>query len=221
MNKNNKKAVIVMSGGQDSTTCLIWAKKKFTKIYGITFDYGQRHAIELEKAQIIAKKEKIPLKTHKIRLFKELTVNSLIDKKLAIKEAGKNSPPNTFVDGRNLIFLSIAAIYAKQLKIKDIITGVCQTDFSGYPDCRREFIDSLEKTLALAMDFKFKIHTPLMYLTKKETVLMMKKYKKLNLLKHTHTCYTGKEPACGKCPACRLRLKGFNEAGIKDPLKYA
>jgi len=124
------------------------------------------------------------------------------------------------VPGRNLVFLSVAAIYAKQLKIKDIITGVCQTDYSGYPDCRDNFIKSLNQTLNLAMEEDFKIHTPLMWLTKSETVNFMQELQQLELLKHSHTCYKGERPACGKCPACKLRLKGFKEAKIKDPLKY-
>lgn len=213
-------AVVVLSGGQDSTTCLIWAKQKFKNIYALAFDYGQRHLTELTSARKIAKITNTPLKIHKIRLFKELTTNSLINHNQRIKTNKNDQLPNTFVDGRNHVFLSIAAIYAKQLNIHNIITGVCETDYSGYPDCRNEFIKSLQKTLSLAMDYKFKIHTPLMWLSKAETVKLMKKLNQTALLKYTHTCYKGLRPACGTCPACKLRLKGFLEAGIKDPLKY-
>lgn len=213
-------ALVVLSGGQDSTTCLAWALKKFTKVTAITFDYGQKHSIEIKCAQKIAKLTKTPLKVLKLDLFKQLTKNALTDHNQKITAGSKKSLPSTFVPGRNLIFLSLAAIHAKQNKITNIVTGVCQTDYSGYPDCRDEFVKSLEKTLNLAMEGKFKIHTPLMFLTKAETVKFMAKLGQIDLLKHTHTCYNGVQPACGKCPACKLRLKGFKEAGITDPLKY-
>ncbi len=223
--KNNNSAIILLSGGQDSTTCLAWAKEKFDKVYALTLHYGQLHKIELESAKKIAKLNKVPLKIYKTDLFKEFTKNALLNKEIAIK-APKNKLPSTFVPGRNLIFLSIAAIYAKQLGITNIITGVCQTDYSGYPDCRDEFVKSLEKTTNLAFgntqnsENWIKIHTPLMWLTKAETVKFMQQLGKIEILKYTHTCYKGERPACGKCPACVLRLKGFKEAGIKDPLTY-
>ncbi len=217
--KTTKAALVVFSGGQDSTTCLAWTLANFRKVYAITFDYGQRHKKELAAAKKIASLTKVPLKIQKLKLFQELTKNALTDSTVQITTK-KNSLPSTFVPGRNLVFLSVAAIYAKQLKIKDIITGVCQTDYSGYPDCRDNFIKSLNQTLNLAMEEDFKIHTPLMWLTKSETVNFMQELQQLELLKHSHTCYKGERPACGKCPACKLRLKGFKEAKIKDPLKY-
>ena len=220
MKENSSKAVILLSGGQDSTTCLAWAKKKFDKIFAITFDYGQRHKTELLSAKKIAKLSGTPLKIIKIDVFKHLTKNALTDKFVKIK-IQKNKLPTTFVPGRNLIFISIALIYAYQQNIQNIVTGVCQTDFSGYPDCRNEFIKSMEKTFALATEKKFKIHTPLMWLTKSKTVKLMQKLGSLNLLKYTHTCYKGLSAAWGTCPACKLRIKGFKEAQIKDPLKYA
>lgn len=213
-------AIILLSGGQDSTTCLAWAKQKFGKIYAITFDYGQRHRRELTCAKKIAKITNTPIKIHKIRLFKEFTKNALTHD-LKITNLTKTKLPSTFVPGRNLIFLSIAAIYAKQLNIKNIVTGVCQTDYSGYPDCRADFVKSLEKTLNFAMEENFKIHTPLMWLTKAETVKLMQKLDQIDLLRYSHTCYRGRSLACGKCPACKLRLKGFKQANIKDPLPYA
>lgn len=213
------KALILLSGGQDSTTCLAWALKKFKKLHAITFDYGQKHKIEIKAAKKLASMNKIPLKIYKTDIFQKFTKNALLDKNIKIKTP-KNKLPNTFVPGRNLIFFSIAAIYAKQLGIKDIITGVCQTDYSGYPDCRDEFVKSLEKSLSLAMEENFTIHTPLMWLSKAETVKLMQQLGKLDLLKYSHTCYEGKRPACGKCPACKLRLKGFKEAGVQDPLTY-
>ena len=214
----NNQAVVLHSGGQDSTTCLVWALKRFKKVYLISFDYGQRHKIELRAVRQIAKKLKLPYRIIKLPIIKELTENALTNPKLKIK-TGKGLP-STFVDGRNQIFLTIAAVYAKQKSIPNLVTGVCQTDYSGYPDCRDDFIKSLQKTLRLAMEFPFKIHTPLMNLTKAETVKLMQKLGGLNLLKYTHTCYEGTRPACGKCPACKLRLKGFREAGMIDPLSY-
>lgn len=220
MNKNaTNKALVLLSGGQDSTTCLAWAKKKFKKVCAITFDYYQRHKIELKSAKKIADIAKIPLLIYKTDIFKKFTQNALTNKNIKIK-IHKNKLPSTFVPGRNLIFLSIAAIYAHQLGISNLVTGVCQTDFSGYPDCRNKFIKSLKKTLNLAMETKLKIHAPLMWLTKAETVKLMQQLGRIELLKYTHTCYKGLRSACGKCPACRLRLKGFKEAGIKDPLQY-
>ncbi|MEK7085916.1 MAG: 7-cyano-7-deazaguanine synthase QueC [Patescibacteria group bacterium] len=219
MKKNQQTALVLLSGGQDSTTCLAWAKKKFGKICAITFDYGQRHKIEIASAKKIADKTKIPLLIYKTDIFKKFTQNALTNKNIKIKIL-KNKLTSTFVPGRNLIFLSIAAIYAYQLGISNLITGVCQTDYSGYPDCRDKFIKSLEKSINLAMETKFKIHTPLMWLTKAQTIKLMQQLGQIELLKSTHTCYKGLSPACGTCPACKLRLKGFKEAGIKDPLKY-
>ena len=215
-----KKALVVLSGGQDSTTCLSWAKSRFETVEAITFDYGQRHKVELECAKKITEITKTPHRILKINLFEQLTKNALTDNSIEITEGTKDKLPSTFVPGRNLIFLSTATIHAKQRSITDIITGVCQTDYSGYPDCRDEFIKSLENTINLAMDENFTIHTPLMFLTKAETVKMMQDLKQIELLKHSHTCYKGVRPACGTCPACKLRIKGFAEAGINDPLEY-
>ena len=126
--------------------------------------------------------------------------------------------PNTFVPGRNLIFLTFAAAYAYQRGIKDIIAGVCQTDYSGYPDCRQNTIEALQVAVNLGMEYQVKIHTPLMWMTKAETVHFAKKVGALEALAWSHTCYNGKVPPCGECPACGLRAKGFDEAGIMDPL---
>jgi len=211
-------AIVLHSGGQDSTTCLVWALKKFKNVDVVSFDYGQRHYAELRAARKIAGKLGISHKTIKLPVIKELTKNALTDKSVKIK-TGKGLP-STFVDGRNALFLNVAAIYAKQKGIKDLVTGVCQTDYSGYPDCREDFIKSMQKTLSLAMDYPFKIHTPLMHLSKADSVKLMERLGRLDLLKYTHTCYEGCVPACGKCPACKLRLKGFKEASIKDPIPY-
>lgn len=218
--KNNKKAICLLSGGQDSCTCLVWAKKKFNEVIAISFDYQAKHSIELKQGKIICKKlgiERIVIDTSFIN---KITNNALTRKNIEV-EHKKGKLPTTFVAGRNLFFLSIAAAIAYEKGIKNIVIGACETDYSGYPDCRDKFIKSLNKTLNLAMDYNVKIWTPLMWLTKAKTILLMKELGGLELLKDTHTCYEGKRPACGVCPACKLRLKGFKEAGIKDPLKYA
>lgn len=220
MTIQNKSTIVLHSGGQDSTTCLAWALKKFKEIRLVSFDYGQRHKAEINAAKKIARKLKLRHKTIKLPILKALTKNALTDKSIKVKAGKKGGLPTTFVDGRNAIFLTVAAIYAKQHKIPNIVTGVCQTDYSGYPDCREDFVKSIQKTLRLAMEFPFKIHTPLMHLTKAQTVGLMEKLGSLELLKYTHTCYEGTSPACGKCPACKLRLKGFKEYGIDDLIYY-
>jgi 7-cyano-7-deazaguanine synthase len=126
--------------------------------------------------------------------------------------------PNTFVPGRNLIFLTYAAAYAYQRKIDHLVTGVAQTDYSGYPDCREATISSLQQSLRLGMESDVTIHTPLMHLSKKETVLLARDLGALPAMALTHTCYNGERPPCGTCAACELRAKGFAEAGIDDPL---
>ena len=213
-------ALVVFSGGQDSTTCLAWALKNHDQVRAITFDYGQRHRCELQAAAKICALTNTPQEIIVTDLFSKLTENALTNHKKTITAGSEKALPSTFVPGRNLIFLTLAAIHAHQLGITEIITGVCQTDYSGYPDCREGFIKSAEQTLTLALDRPIKIHTPLMRLTKAETVKMMIELDQIDLLKHSHTCYEGKRPACGHCPACKLRLKGFHEAGITDPLQY-
>jgi 7-cyano-7-deazaguanine synthase len=214
-----KKALLVFSGGQDSTTCLAWALKEFDEVFALSFDYGQRHKIELEQAQKICKDLNIEQEVMEIDIFSKLSKNALTHD-LDINAGNEDELPSTFVPGRNQIFLSIACIKAYQLGTSNVVTGVCQTDYSGYPDCRDDFIQSLAKASSLAMDTEFVIHTPLMWKTKAESVQMMQDLAKLDWLKDSHTCYEGHRPACGKCPACELRLKGFAEAGLEDPLEY-
>lgn len=214
------KSILLHSGGQDSTTCLAWALKKFDEVILLSFDYGQRHKAEITAAKKIAKKLNLKHEVLNLPIIKQLTKNALTDKKIKVAKGKDGSLPTTFVDGRNAVFLTVAAIYAKQRGIPNIVTGVCQTDYSGYPDCRNDFIKSIQKTLRLAMGYPFTIHTPLMFLTKAQTVGLMDKLGGLELLKYTHTCYEGASPACGKCPACKLRLKGFREYGIEDLIYY-
>jgi len=221
---NKEYAIVCLSGGQDSATCLAWAKEKFKKIFSVCFIYGQRHVIEVECAKKLS--ELAGCVNHfeiKIdQLFSQITTSNLIKNSGDFNRAFEfdEDLPASFVPFRNLFFISSAASIAYTYGIKNIVVGVSQTDFSGYPDCRNTFIKSLNATLELAVDSSFEIHAPLMYLSKKDTVLLMKELGKLDWYKYTHTCYEGARPACGKCPACKLRLKGFKEANIKDPIEY-
>lgn len=208
-----RKALVIFSGGQDSTTCLIQAIQEYgvENVETVTFQYGQRHAIELEKARWIAQDLGVKQTFIDTSVIKAITHNALMDAQAEIKQ-GDNELPNTFVDGRNALFLLYAAIYAKGQGISDIITGVCETDFSGYPDCRDVFIKSMNVTLNLAMDYPFNLRTPLMYLTKAQTWQLADELGALNYVQqHTHTCYQGVEGGCGECPSCVLRNKGLNE----------
>ncbi len=215
-----KKAVVVLSGGQDSTTCLYWALERFggDQVEALTFDYGQRHRIELDCAGQVAKHAGVAHTTLPIDTFAALGGNALTDSHIPVEQAPGNGLPNTFVPGRNLIFLTFAAAFAWQRDLADIVTGVAQTDYSGYPDCRRDTIDAMEQSLNLGMECTFRIHTPLMNLTKKQTVELARDLGALDAMALTHTCYNGQRPPCGECPACQLRAKGFLDAGLADPL---
>ena len=212
-------ALVLLSGGQDSATCLALAIAEFgaAEVMTLSFDYGQRHRIELQKAQILAATAGVSYQEVALPFIGGLSHNALTDKAMVIDALGSESMPNTFVPGRNLFFLSVAAVVAKQHGIRILYTGVCQTDYSGYPDCRDTFVKSLNVTLNLAMEDHFEIRTPLMWMTKSETVLLMAEMGRLEWYGHTYTCYEGVVPPCGTCPSCLLRAKGFHEAGIFDP----
>lgn len=212
----------MLSGGQDSTTCLYWAIERFggDNVSSVTFDYGQRHRIELECAARIALHANVPNVCLPIDTFAALGGNALTDADVDVQEeidAG-DGLPNTFVPGRNLIFLTFAAAYAYPRKIRHLVTGVAQTDYSGYPDCREDTIRALQTALNLGMEADFEIHTPLMQLSKKQTVELARDLGALPAMALTHTCYKGQRPPCGRCPACQLRARGFSEAGVPDPL---
>jgi 7-cyano-7-deazaguanine synthase len=212
MKKEN--AVVIFSGGQDSTTCLFWAKQRFCDLIAVSFDYNQKHKAELECAKSICDKQGIAHHIMDLSLLGQLAPNSLTRTDIKVDtDAPKEGVPNTFVDGRNMLFLSFAAVFAKQKGIKHLITGVSQSDFSGYPDCRDVFIKSMNVTLNLAMDFQFVIHTPLMWLNKMETWKLADELGVLALIRNeTLTCYNGIiGDGCGACPACKLRSKGLHE----------
>lgn len=212
---NRNKALVVLSGGQDSTTCLYWAKKHFGEVYAISFIYGQKHELEVELARRIASKAGVPFEVKNVSFISELSTGcSLTDNSIPMdSDKPADSVPNTFVPGRNMFFLSIAAVYAREHDIMNIVTGVSQTDFSGYPDCRDSFIRSLNVTLNLAMDEQFVIHTPLMWIDKAETWKMADELGIFDIIRHeTLTCYNGiPGDGCGHCPACKLRRHGLEE----------
>ena len=168
--RNKKEAVVVFSGGQDSTTCLLWALDRYEHVVAVSFDYGQKHKAELDCAKEIADKFNVELQVMDMSLLNQLAPNSLTRTDIEVDEnAPEEGPPNSVVDGRNMLFLTFAAVFAKQRRITDLVTGVSQSDFSGYPDCRDVFIKSLETTLNLAMDYTFCIETPLMWIDKADT----------------------------------------------------
>lgn len=211
---NNNAALVVFSGGQDSTTCLFWAKKHFEKVYALSFVYGQKHVKEVELARSIAQKAEIPFEAMDVSFIAHLGRNSLTDTSIVMDQVKPaDSVPNTFVPGRNLFFLSIAAVYARERGINHLVTGVSQTDFSGYPDCRDTFIKSLNVTLNLAMEEQFVIDTPLMWIDKADTWALADELGVLDLVRHdTLTCYNGiPGDGCGHCPACKLRREGLEK----------
>ena len=223
-----KNAVVLLSGGQDSTTCLYWAKGRYDNVFALSLNYGQRHAVELEAAAEIASLASVSHETLEVPALKQIGGSALIGTASPILSEGgladaemPQGLPTSFVPGRNMILLATAASYAVSKKAKTIVTGTCQTDFSGYPDCRRVFIDAMQVSATLAMPSTcgpLSIETPLMWLTKAETVTLAQSLPGCwEALGRSVTCYYGKRPGCGTCPACDLRLKGFAEAGTSDP----
>jgi 7-cyano-7-deazaguanine synthase len=218
-----EKAAVLFSGGQDSTTCLFWAKMQFEEVLAVAFDYGQRHKVELEAAKSIAQKAGVKLEVLKLDLLSQLTVNSLTSPNLEVeKEKPDERPPNTLVEGRNMLFITYAAIFAKARNIHHLVTGVGQADFSGYPDCRNDFIVSLNETLNLSMDYNYTIHTPLMWKNKSEIWQLSDELGVFDLVQNeTVTCYNGiKGTGCGECPSCGLRNKGLaNYLEVRTAIK--
>jgi len=210
-------AVVVFSGGQDSTTCLAQAVRDYGRgrVACITFRYGQRHAQEVAVAQAVAADFGVAPEHHRIvslDWYHDLTTSALLDPAAPIAREAGAACPNTVVDGRNMLFLLIAAIYAKGLGVSTLITGICQADFSGYPDCRDVFVKSCNVTLNLAMAYDFRVLTPLMDLTKEQTWALADRLGVLDYVaEKTLTCYNGViGRGCGECPSCRLRRRGYD-----------
>ena len=216
------KAVVLLSGGLDSTTCLGIAKDEGYTCYPLTFEYGQRHSKEIACAKKIVSYYDLNDKYKIISLdfFKLFANNSLINKEIMPNTSGLSKGiPNTYVPARNLIFLSIAAGYAKNINADTLFLGVSAVDYSGYPDCRKEFIASFMQTVQLALPTKLTIKAPLVDLSKSQTISLGLKLKVPYHL--TTSCYFGAKKACGKCDSCILRLKGFKDLGLKDPISYS
>lgn len=223
------KAVIVFSGGQDSTTCLLQALPLYDEVHCITFDYGQRHHAEIDVARALSKQ--LGATKHTVldaSVLNQLTVSSLTRDDMAVPDASapENGLPSTFVPGRNIVFLTLASIYAYQVQAKTVITGVCETDFSGYPDCRDAFVKSLNQAITLGMAYDVRIETPLMWLNKAEVWALADEYQQLAVIRdQTLTCYNGIQGAgCTHCAACSLRAKGLAEylndtAGVRQRLQ--
>ena len=226
--KNN--AVVLLSGGLDSTTTLAIAQKEGFEVYALSFDYGQRHRVELDRAREIAQKFAVidhQIMTINLRQFGGSALTDSIDVPMHRDEKEMSAEiPITYVPARNTIFLSFCLAYAEVKNAQNIFLGVNAVDYSGYPDCRPEFIAAFEKLANLATKAgvegkeKLKIHTPLIQLTKAEIIL-----KGLELgvdYSLTHSCYNPSDDgaSCGSCDSCLLRLKGFNDAGFEDPIVY-
>jgi 7-cyano-7-deazaguanine synthase len=223
-------ALVLFSGGQDSTVCLAWALERFARVETIGFAYGQRHAVELEvrphiraalAAQSQAWQERLGV-DHVVRLDALAEISETALTRDVQIEIAKTGLPTTFVPGRNLVFLSFAGAVAYRRGINHMVAGMCETDFSGYPDCRDDTIKAMQLALTLGMDHRFVVHTPLMWIDKAGTFALAEEIGGAALvdlvLTETHTCYRGDREhrhawgfGCGECPACRLRVAGYEK----------
>jgi len=213
------RALVVFSGGQDSTTCLGWAKNRFEYVESITFDYGQKHRVEIAQAEKIANILGIKNTLLSLDAFSQLNDSALIDstQDIGAHHRTHTNLPASFVPNRNAIFFTLAHAFAQKQGINHIIIGVNQTDYSGYPDCREPFVKALELALNLGSEANITFHYPLMHLTKAETFELSDKEGVLELvLNESHTCYNGNHEekhawgyGCGECPACILRKAGW------------
>ena len=229
-NKNQNSALVLFSGGQDSTACLAWALDRFERVETIGFDYGQRHKIELVQRKIILDEIRNNFPKWDAKLGEDylldLSLLGQISETSLTEEAeiafNENGLPNTFVPARNLLFLNFAGAVGYRRNIFNIVGGMCETDFSGYPDCRRNTLNAVESSLSLGTDQDYTIHTPLMYIDKAQTWELAHSLggdKLVNItIETSHTCYVGDREhrhdwgyGCGVCPACELREKGFRE----------
>ena len=233
------KYLVLFSSGQDSTTCLYWLidrlkvqkeqRKDYIKL--LCFDYGQRHRIEIESAKKIADFAEVDLEIVNVKDVLQ-GASSLLGELNPVPEKDnlddfETGVASTFVPARNMLFMTIAANRAFAASFNKIVTGVCETDYAGYYDCRQEYVDAMQNAINLALygnkQANLEILTPLMKLTKAETVLMAKAFgdEVMEALAMSHTCYNGQFPPCGRCHSCHLRAKGFAEAGLEDPLILA
>lgn len=226
----NHKALVLFSGGQDSTTCLAWALQRYEHVETIGFDYGQRHSVELKCRQQVLERLKTDFPEWGERLGDDHMLNlsvlgAISDTALTSERAitfGQNGLPNTFVPGRNLLFFNFAAAVAYRRGLHVLVGGMCETDYSGYPDCRDNTLKALQVAMSLGMDSPMVVETPLMWIDKAATWALAaqlggSKFVEL-LINDTHTCYQGDHVSkhawgfgCGTCPACELRAKGYEQ----------
>lgn len=225
------KAVVILSGGQDSSTCALWAREYFEGVGGVccvSFDYGQRHRLELIAARQVSEILGLP---HTILPCSFVSVDSspLTNPKAELETYSDydsmdkiigSRVEKTYVPHRNLTFLVQAASYAHSVGANVLVVGVCEADNANYPDCRAEFVESAQRTLQLSLgDPSFRIEAPLISMSKAQSIAMALTYPQgEEVLAHSHTCYAGEFPPCGKCHSCVLRAEGFRQAGIGDPL---
>ena len=228
--KRHASCVVVLSGGQDSTTCLFWARERYAKVHAVTFNYGQSHSIEIESARKVAALAGIA--GHEVvdvgRLLR--STSPLLDESAPLAQyddfesmdraIGKRIEA-TFVPMRNAFFLTLAANIAVSLGCRTLVTGVDEEDNANYPDCRESFIRAQELTINEAMGVRdFRIETPLIHFSKADTVRLAQSLPGcMEAMAWSHTCYAGSFPPCGRCHACVLRRHGFDEAGVPDPLE--
>jgi 7-cyano-7-deazaguanine synthase len=229
MSDKREACMVVLSGGQDSTTCLFWAREHFRQVHAITFDYGQAHRIEIEAARKVATMAGVA--SHEVVSVPKLRGRSpLIDPTASLETYTSFDAMDqiigtrvelTFVPMRNSLFLTLAANYAVAMDVFELVTGVCEADNANYPDCRGDFIAAQEQAINAALGIgHFEIHTPLLQRTKADSVrLALDIPGAWDALAYTHTCYAGQYPPCGKCHACVLRHHGFEAAGFIDPLE--
>jgi len=223
-------ALVLFSGGQDSSVCLAWALDRYTRVETVGFDYGQRHAVELEQRAVIREAIARRFPAWAVRLGPDHTLDirgfgaigdtaMTTERAIEITEKGL---PSTYVPGRNLIFLTYAAALADRLSLKTLVGGMCETDFSGYPDCRDDTMKALQVALNLGMASRLKLETPLMWIDKAQSWALAENLGGAALIElirtDTHTCYLGERGAlhdwgygCGRCPACELRANGYRQ----------
>ncbi|MGK0291091.1 MAG: 7-cyano-7-deazaguanine synthase [bacterium] len=215
-----QKALVIFSGGQDSTTCLGWALNRYSEVTAITFQYGQKHIIEIDQSRIICEQLNVPQFVLDVSFFGNIVHSALTEEDGDMNQKHEDNPnlPSSYVPNRNAFFITLAHSYAQTIKAEVLVIGVCQTDYSGYPDCRDVFIKSIETSLNLGSERQIEILTPLMNITKAETFQLAKTEKVFDLvLEQSHTCYNGSPlmnswgRGCGDCPACGLRQKGYEE----------
>jgi len=221
-------ALVLFSGGQDSTTCLVWALSRYARVETVAFDYGQRHRIELDARLNVLRAIRADFPQWAAKLGEDHLLDASVlgavsetaltrDTAIAMQA---NGLPNTFVPGRNLLFMTLAAALAYRRGVQVLVTGVCETDYSGYPDCRDDTMKAMQVALSLGMDTRFLIETPLMWIDKAATWHLAHTLGGAPLVEliveHSHTCYLGERSqrhawgyGCGQCPACQLRAQGF------------